>query len=85
MDAELPEISQDDMLLIRARVQRRILASFHEHRLLARTLRKAGKRQLAAQEDREAATYLGMLRSIADPSDVTTPPDITHLLEELDS
>jgi hypothetical protein len=77
-----PELTTQDMLEIRATIQRRLTRAYHEHLLLARALRRAGRVGPAAHEHREAIAYLDMLRSLVDPSDATTPPELTRLLEE---
>ena len=78
-DLELPK---QEMLRIRSEVRTNLIAKLHQHLMLERALRKAGKQELAAQEHAQAEVLKTMIRSLdGSPIDEDYLP-LTRIQEE---
>jgi hypothetical protein len=76
------EIPKQEMLRIRSDVRSNLLTKLHQHLLLGRALRKAGKLELAAQENAQAVVLKTMIKSLdGSPLDEDYLPNPVRLQE----
>jgi hypothetical protein len=61
------EVPTEEMLRIKRVVLEKLVARYHEHRILARAVRKLGNIRAAQLEEREAENLKLLIHSLDDP------------------